>query len=86
MQNKINYSQFFEQLNSRLKRITFWFKGYGKRCLDDQITVNAGYLAYVTLLSLVPMLAVVFAIFSAFPVFQEFRATIENFIFNTFFK
>ena len=84
MQNKINYSQFFEQLYSRLKRIAFWFKGYGKRCLDDQITVNAGYLAYVTLLSLVPMLAVVFAIFSAFPVFQEFRATIENFIFNNF--
>lgn len=84
MQNKINYSQFFEQLYSRLKRIAFWFKGYAKRCLDDQITVNAGYLAYVTLLSLVPMLAVVFAIFSAFPVFQEFRATIENFIFNNF--
>ena len=84
MQNKIDYAQMFQHLGNGVSYIGFWVKGYIKRCLDDQITVNAGYLAYVTLLSLVPMLAVVFAIFSAFPVFQEFRATIENFIFNNF--
>lgn len=59
-----------------------WWGCYFSRCKEDQITVNAGYLAYVTLLSLVPMMAVIFAIFSAFPVFETLRATIENFLFN----
>ncbi|ATC93163.1 membrane protein [Pseudoalteromonas tunicata] len=55
-----------------------------RRCQEDAITVNAGYLAYVTLLSLVPLMAVAVAIFSAFPVFESFREGIENFIFTNF--
>ena len=54
---------------------------YLTRCIDDQITVNAGYLAYVTLLSIVPLVAVGVAIFSAFPGFES-TITIENFLFT----
>ncbi|GEK76617.1 UPF0761 membrane protein [Pseudoalteromonas atlantica] len=57
---------------------------YVNRCIDDQITVNAGYLAYVTLLSLVPLIAVGVAIFSAFPGFESTRIAIESFLFTNF--
>ena len=66
------------------KRHLSWWRHYLARCKQDHITINAGYLAYVTLLSLVPFMAVVFAIFSAFPVFESFKATIENFLFTNF--
>ncbi|WP_338362896.1 virulence factor BrkB family protein [uncultured Pseudoalteromonas sp.] len=61
-----------------------WWMQYVNRCIDDQITVNAGYLAYVTLLSLVPLIAVGVAIFSAFPGFDSTRVAIESFLFTNF--
>lgn len=61
-----------------------WWMQYVNRCIDDQITVNAGYLAYVTLLSLVPLIAVGVAIFSAFPGFESTRVAIESFLFTNF--
>ena len=59
-----------------------WWRYFLTRCSEDQITVNAGYLAYVTLLSLIPLIAVGVAIFSAFPGFAETRHEIENFLFT----
>lgn len=55
-----------------------------KHCRDDQITVVAGYLAFVSLLSLVPLVSVTFSILKAFPVFESFKLSIETFVFNNF--
>ncbi|MFY8273859.1 virulence factor BrkB family protein [Pseudoalteromonas sp. SSDWG2] len=65
-----------------LKSQPRWWRYFVTRCAEDNITVNAGYLAYVTLLSLVPLIAVGVAIFSAFPGFEDTRVAIEEFLFT----
>ena len=75
-------SRYKLQLSTFLKQQPTWWMQYLTRCIDDQITVNAGYLAYVTLLSIVPLVAVGVAIFSAFPGFESTLVTIENFLFT----
>ncbi|MCF7519700.1 MULTISPECIES: virulence factor BrkB family protein [Pseudoalteromonas] len=75
-------SRFKLQISIFLKQQPSWWMQYLTRCIDDQITVNAGYLAYVTLLSIVPLVAVGVAIFSAFPGFESTLVTIENFLFT----
>ena len=79
-----NVEQSIVQIKAWGLRQPEWWLSYLKRCQEDQITVNAGYLAYVTLLSLVPLIAVGVAIFSAFPGFEQTRLAIENFIFTNF--
>ncbi|WP_430929718.1 virulence factor BrkB family protein [Pseudoalteromonas rubra] len=61
-----------------------WWLRFYQRCQQDQLMINAGYLAYVTLLSLIPLVAVGVAIFTAFPGFQDTRDAIEHFIFTNF--
>ncbi|KPV99622.1 virulence factor BrkB family protein [Pseudoalteromonas shioyasakiensis] len=75
-------SRYKLQISIFLKQQPTWWMQYLNRCIDDQITVNAGYLAYVTLLSIVPLVAVGVAIFSAFPGFESTLVTIENFLFT----
>jgi len=75
-------SRYKLQISIFLKQQPSWWMQYLTRCIDDQITVNAGYLAYVTLLSIVPLVAVGVAIFSAFPGFESTLVTIENFLFT----
>ncbi|WP_394192957.1 virulence factor BrkB family protein [Pseudoalteromonas atlantica] len=77
-------AHYKHQAGSFLRQQPGWWMQYLNRCIDDQITVNAGYLAYVTLLSLVPLIAVAVAIFSAFPGFEDTRVAIENFLFTNF--
>jgi membrane protein len=50
----------------------------------DRVNVNAGYLAYITLLSIVPMLAVLLSILSSFSVFADVGVVIQKFIINNF--
>jgi membrane protein len=76
--------RYKQQIKSLIRQQPGWWMQYINRCIDDQITVNAGYLAYVTLLSLVPLIAVGVAIFSAFPGFESTRIEIENFLFTNF--
>ena len=54
---------------------------YVQRCLQDQITVISGYLAYISLLSLVPLIAVIFSMLGAFPMFADLRTEIEAFMY-----
>ena len=77
-------SHYKQQVKVFLKQQPGWWMQYFNRCIDDQITINAGYLAYVTLLSLVPLIAVGVAIFSAFPGFESTRLAIESFLFTNF--
>lgn len=50
----------------------------------DRITVNAGYLAYITLLSLVPLLTVLVTAISKFPAFEGISDKIQGFVFEHF--
>ena len=77
-------SHYKQQVKSFMRQQPSWWMQYINRCIDDQITVNAGYLAYVTLLSLIPLIAVGVAIFSAFPGFESTRMEIESFLFTNF--
>ena len=54
------------------------------RMNHDRINVNAGYLAYITLLSIVPMLTVLLSILSKFPVFENVGGVLQSFIINNF--
>ncbi len=71
----------FKDKAIRAKNLLF---AYIKHCRDDQITVIAGNLAFVSLLSLVPLVSVIFSILKAFPVFESFKQSIESFIFDNF--
>jgi len=77
-------SNYKQQVKTFIRQQPSWWMQYFNRCIDDQITVNAGYLAYVTLLSLIPLIAVGVAIFSAFPGFESTRMEIESFLFTNF--
>ncbi|MDO6426158.1 virulence factor BrkB family protein [Thalassotalea sp. 1_MG-2023] len=55
-----------------------------KRLFVEQIHVNAGYLAYVTLMSLVPLVVVMLSVMTAFPIFSEIKIIIENFVYQNF--
>ncbi|BFT31660.1 virulence factor BrkB family protein [Alteromonas sp. D210916BOD_24] len=60
------------------------FSIFIQRCKEDNITISAGHLAYVTLLSLVPFIMVTFTIMSAFPAFASVRSKLEHFVFSNF--
>ncbi|WP_428799314.1 virulence factor BrkB family protein [Vibrio kasasachensis] len=54
------------------------------RLLHDRINVNAGYLAYITLLSIVPMLTVLLSVLSSFSIFADVGNTIQDFVITHF--
>ncbi len=61
-----------------------WLKLLWRRIDEDNMTTQAGNLAYVSLLALVPLVAVVFALFAAFPVFSDISIQLKSFIFTNF--
>ncbi|WP_407331886.1 virulence factor BrkB family protein [Enterovibrio sp. 27052020O] len=54
------------------------------RIVHDRMTVNAGYMAYVTLLSLVPLITVVLSALSLIPGFAEAGDQIRSFVLHNF--
>ncbi len=50
------------------------------RMNHDRVNVNAGYLAYITLLSMVPMLTVLLSILSSFALFANAGEVIQDFV------
>lgn len=61
-----------------------YFRYLLARMTHDRVNVNAGYLAYITLLSIVPMLTVLLSILSSFSVFADVGLVIQNFIITNF--
>lgn len=55
-----------------------------QRAKHDRLPVNAGYMAYITLLSLVPLTTVTLAALSKVPAFDGVGATIQEFVFSNF--
>ncbi|WP_211263063.1 virulence factor BrkB family protein [Vibrio hepatarius] len=54
------------------------------RMAHDRVNVNAGYLAYISLLSLVPMMTVLLSVLSSFPVFSNVGDVIQDFLITHF--
>lgn len=54
------------------------------RMKHDRVNVNAGYLAYITLLSIVPMLTVLLSVLSSFAVFENAGDAIQDFVITHF--
>lgn len=50
----------------------------------DRVNVNAGYLAYITLLSIVPMLTVLLSVLSSFAIFANAGDVIQDFVITHF--
>ncbi|WP_165310014.1 virulence factor BrkB family protein [Vibrio ziniensis] len=54
------------------------------RVKHDRVNVNAGYLAYITLLSIVPMFTVSLAIMSSFEIFSNVGEVLQDFVIEHF--
>ncbi|NIY93566.1 virulence factor BrkB family protein [Vibrio diazotrophicus] len=68
-----------------LAKQTFAFSRYLLlRVKHDRVNVNAGYLAYITLLSIVPMFTVSLAIMSSFEIFSNVGEVLQDFVIEHF--
>ncbi|EKC5520579.1 TPA: virulence factor BrkB family protein [Vibrio parahaemolyticus] len=72
------------RLSNLLPSCVAFFKYLLKRLMHDRVNVNAGYLAYITLLSIVPMLTVLLSILSKFPVFANVGEVLQGYIIENF--
>ncbi|WP_417686324.1 virulence factor BrkB family protein [Pseudidiomarina gelatinasegens] len=70
-----------ERWLERARKAWRFLKYYGKRCLDDRVTIVAGHLTFVSMLALVPLLVVMFSVFSAFPMFEQLKEELEKLLF-----
>ncbi len=68
----------------RIKCTLNWLALLWRRIDEDNMTVHAGNLTFVSLLALVPLATVVFSLFAAFPVFSDISVQLKHFIFNNF--
>ena len=71
-------------MEKKISIILHYFSHLKDRVIHDRLAVNAGYMAYITLLSLVPLLTVVVTALSKFPVFEGISHQIQDFAFENF--
>ncbi|MBU3023884.1 virulence factor BrkB family protein [Aestuariibacter sp. A3R04] len=77
-------NRWVKGIKEKLPGLIAFFHIFLQRCRQDNITISAGHLAYVTLLSLVPFIMVTFTVMSAFPAFASVRSKLEQFVFSNF--
>ena len=72
----------------KLEQITKDGLNFGQYLLSrmghDRVNVNAGYLAYITLLSIVPMVTVLLSVLSSFAAFEDAGEVIQDFVIQNF--
>ena len=73
-----------EKLKSFLNTTIHYLFYLKQRVSHDRLKVNAGYMAYITLLSLVPLTAVLLSALASFPAFEGVGEQIKQFIFSNF--
>lgn len=72
------------KLEPVIKLAALFVRYLAARIDHDRVSVNAGYLAYITLLSIVPMLTVLLSILSSFAVFENAGEVIQDFVITHF--
>lgn len=73
-----------ERLTGTINSVLVFCRYLLQRMAHDRINVNAGYLAYITLLSIVPMLTVLLSVLSSFPIFSNVGGVLQDFIIQHF--
>lgn len=73
-----------EKRASYTSTIIYYLFYLKQRVAHDRLTVNAGYMTYITLLSLVPLTTVLLSALARFPAFDGAGDTIQQFIINNF--
>ncbi|MEZ9862515.1 virulence factor BrkB family protein [Vibrio breoganii] len=69
----------------RWVHVLLHYSGYlYQRAKHDRLPVNAGYMAYITLLSLVPLTTVTLTALSRVPLFNGVGDTVQQFVFSNF--
>lgn len=72
------------KIESLVKQCVLFGRYLLSRMGHDRVNVNAGYLAYITLLSIVPMLTVLLSVLSSFAIFENAGDAIQDFVITHF--
>ncbi|TFH92920.1 virulence factor BrkB family protein [Vibrio ouci] len=72
------------KIESLVKQSLLFGRYLLSRMGHDRVNVNAGYLAYITLLSIVPMLTVLLSVLSSFAIFENAGDAIQDFVITHF--
>ncbi|MFV0574764.1 MAG: virulence factor BrkB family protein [Vibrio sp.] len=71
-------------LEKKFSVLIHYFIYLKNRIVHDRLAVNAGYLAYISLLSLVPLATVLVTALSKFPIFDGITDQLQEFVFENF--
>lgn len=72
------------KIEPMIKEVGLFTRYLLTRMVHDRVNVNAGYLAYITLLSIVPMLTVLLSVLSSFAIFENAGTALQDFVITHF--